>query len=372
MAVYLDHNASAPMSREVAEELRALLLEMHGNPSSVHQSGRKARARIEGVRRRLAKELGGQPNEITFTSGATEATTLVLSSLVEPGDHVVCSAFENPAIHGALAALNARVTYIRGDAMGRLNPADFQAAVDETTALVIVMMAQNEIGNIFPVKDIVTSVKPVPVFCDAVQALGRIEFDVEELGIKAASVSAHKIGGPTGVGALWLKAGTELKPTIHGGPQERGRRAGTENVVGIAGFGTALKHLAARRADSKRQLGLKKTLIAGLLKTIDGVHVHGDLEKCLANTLSFRIEGVSGELLLQALDLAGFQISSGSACSSGGLEPSETLLALGLTQEQARSGLRVSLGMETTNNDIDEFLSTLPGLIARIRASSKA
>ncbi len=372
MAIYLDYNATAPMSRPVSEALRSLLMENHGNPSSVHQAGRKARARIESVRRQLAKELGGQANEITFTSGATEATTLLLSSLVEPGDHVVCSAFEHPAIHGALTALGANITYVRGDIQGRLNPADFQVAVGDDTVLVVAMMAQNEIGNIFPIKEIVQAVKPVPVFCDAVQALGRIQFDVDSLGVKAVSVSGHKIGGPTGVGALWLKSGTTVKPMIHGGPQERGRRAGTENVLGIVGFGAALEQLEARRSDRARQLALKESLISGLRKAIGGVHIHGDPEKCLANTLSFRIEGVSGELLLQALDLAGFQISSGSACSSGGLEPSETLLALGLTREQARAGLRVSLGMETTKNDVDDFLTTLPGLVARIRDSSKS
>ena len=321
------------------------------------------------TRHTLAGELGCEAREITFTSGATEAIDLALKNLVGQGADVVVSAVEHPAVMATLDALGANIVSVPCDAAGRLSADAFAAACDERTSAVIVMLAQNEIGNIYPVREIVDAVAPIPVFCDVVQAFGRMPVKVDDLGVKGVCLSGHKFGAPAGIGALWLSGDLDFKPVIHGGPQERGRRAGTENMMGIVGFAQALDELALRRQDGARQRRLIGLLIDAINALVEPIVIHGDRTNCLANTLNFRIEGVPGELLLQALDLADVHVSSGSACSSGGLEPSATLLALGLTAVQARSGIRVSIGPETSVEDIETFCEKLGPIVKRIRAN---
>ena len=222
MSIYLDHNATAPLCRSSRERIQRWLSEGLGNPSSVHAAGRRQRALVETARRNLATEIGSKASDVVFTSGATEAIDLAIKNLVAPGGEVVCSSLEHPAVYGALESVGAQVRRVSCDAQGRLNAADFVDQLTENTQLVVLMAAQNEIGNVFPVADVAAAVAPVPVFCDAVQLFGRVPIDVNELGVRALVVSSHKIGGPTGVGALWMRG---AKGIILGGPQERGRRA---------------------------------------------------------------------------------------------------------------------------------------------------
>ncbi|MGC6417759.1 MAG: cysteine desulfurase family protein [Bradymonadia bacterium] len=369
MTVYLDHNATSPVSRDVLLAIEQYGASGWGNPSSVHRRGRSARAVVERTRHALARELGCEARELTFTSGATEAIDLALKNMVPRDRRVVVSAVEHPAVIASLEALSAEVIRVPCDESGRLSADAFGAACDEQTAAVVVMLAQNEIGNIYPIREIVDAVAPIPVFCDIVQAFGRMPVKVDELGVKGVCLSGHKFGAPSGIGALWLSGELDFRPVIHGGPQERGRRAGTENMMGIVGFSQALEELAIRRKDGGRQRKLIDLLIDGIHSSVGPIVIHGDRTNCLANTLNFRIEGVPGELLLQALDLADVHVSSGSACSSGGLEPSATLLALGLTATQARSGIRVSIGPETSVEDIKTFCEKLGPIVMRIRAN---
>ncbi len=362
---YLDHNASAIPS-VAASEAAAEWLRRGGNPSSVHGAGREARAAVEGARRSVAASLDVAPAELVFCSGATEALHLAIAGLAT-GRHVVASALEHPAVFGALRASGARVRQVRPDAGGRLAPADFVAALAPETALVVAMAAHNELGNLFPVHEIVAAVAPVPVLCDAVQAWGRVPLHPQDLGCTALALSGHKIGAPSGVGALWSKAGTQLRPWIEGGPQERGRRAGTENVAGIVGLGVAAAEIGTRLGQMERLGELRNQLQAALVG-LGGV-VHGSPEARLPNTLALRFPGLEGELLLQGLDLAGVCISSGSACSAGAIEPSPSLLACGLTEAEARGGLRVSLGPETQAADVEHLLSALPPLLERARCA---
>jgi len=363
---YLDHNASAPLCEAAREAMRSELAATPGNPSSIHRHGRRQRALIENQRRKLAALIGGRASEITFTSGATAAIHLGLNSLVSSGQHVLCSRVEHPAVVGALEWIGADIEWIPVDAEGRCRVEDFIERLRSDTAACILMAAHNELGNVYPVRELVEAVAPIPVFSDSVQALGRIELNAQELGVAGMAFSAHKLGGPKGVGALWLKAGVHPKPVQVGGGQEQGRQGGTENVIGIAGFGGALDALPERLLDQDRQRLLRDALENRLKKSNPRVVIHGDLKNRLANTSHFRIEGVAGEILLQALDLEGVSVSSGSACSSGALEPSPTLLAMGLEKNSAKAGLRISMGPETASADIDRFLHVLTEVVMRI------
>lgn len=367
--IYLDHNASALPDAEAAAAAASWLLGHAGNPSSVHAAGRRARAAVEQARREVASALGVRAPELVFTSGATEALHLAVSGLASAGAHAVVGAVEHPALFGACAVAGLETTVVPVDALGRLSPDDFAAAVRPETRFVAVMAAQNELGNLYDVRAIALAVAPVPVLCDAVQRFGRLPLSLPETGAALAVVSGHKIGAPAGVGALWIRPGLCLAPVLAGGPQERGRRAGTENVPGIVGFGVAARRVPERLAAAARVAALRDRCEAGLRAALPEVVVHGDPAARLPNTLSFRVPGLQGDLLLAALDLAGFCLSSGSACSAGALEPSPVLTALGLPPESARGALRVSLGPETTAGDIESFLAALPDVVARIRAA---
>ncbi|MGK0359665.1 MAG: cysteine desulfurase [Bradymonadia bacterium] len=366
MSIYLDHNASAPLDSAVADAMRAWLDVESGNPSSVHRWGRRARAAVELARRQVAQALGVVPGELIFTSGATEALHVAIAGLVPPGGHVVVSAVEHPAVFGACRAIGAEVTAVGVDAAGRIDAGAVGAAVRPDTALVVVMAAQNEIGVCQPIAAIAAALT-APLLCDVVQLVGRAPVSLLELGCAAAVISGHKIGGPKGVGALWLSPGFALRPWLAGGPQERGRRAGTENVLGIVGLGVAATRVPDRVAAMTRLAQLRDAFEAGL-GAISGAVVHGAGAPRLANTSAFRFEGVPGDLLLAALDLEGYCLSSGSACSAGSIEPSPTLRALGLDDATAREGLRLSMGPSTTAAEVAGCLAALPALVARVRA----
>ncbi len=348
MPIYLDHNASAIPS-PAAAAAAADWLGRPANPSSVHRAGRAARAAVERARRQVAEAIGGHPGEVVFTSGATEALHLALGR-VPRGSHVVASAVEHPALFGACRARGVTVSTAAVDGAGRLTVEAVRRALRPDTALVAVMAAQNELGNVYPVADIARAVAPVPLLCDAVQALGKIPLDVTRLGAAMAALSGHKVGAPPGVGALWVARGEPLAPLLEGGPQERGRRAGTENVAGVVALGVAAAQvpdrLAAMPAVARRRDRLRATLAEALPEWVE----HGD--PGLPNTLAGRVEGVDGDILLAALDRDGVCLSSGAACAAGGIEPSPVLLALGLDDASARGGLRFSTGPETTDAQI--------------------
>ena len=372
MDAYLDHNATAPVLPAAARAAAAWMAGPPGNPSSVHGAGRRARAAIEHARRAVAAAVGARPAEIIFTSGATEAIALAVRGCVRVGDHVVVSAVEHPAVFGACAAAGARVTRVPVDSCGRIEPEAVAAVLRPETVLVAVMAAQNEIGNLYDPVGIARACGAVPLLCDAVQALGRVPFDVAASGAALVPVTSHKIGGPSGAGALWVRPDMKLAPLLVGGPQERGQRAGTENTPAIVGFGIAAEAIATRRGAMADVTRRRDALEARLEAAVEGFVVHGSREQRLPNTSSFRIDGVDGDVLLAALDLEGIQISSGSACSAGAVEPSPVLLALGLSARAARQGLRVSIGPETTAVELDRLATTLPVLVERIRAESAA
>jgi cysteine desulfurase len=370
MTIYLDHNASA-LPLPAAVDAAAAWLARGGNPSSVHARGRAARAAVERGRRQIASAVGASPGAVVLTSGATEALHLAIGGLLEPGDHVVVSAVEHPAVFGACRAARAEVSIVAVDAAGRLSPSAFAAACRPETRLVVAMAAQNEVGTVYPTAEIAAAVAPHPLLCDAVQAWGRIPFDVGRSGAALAVLSSHKIGGPRGAGALWVRDGVALRPWLDGGPQERGRRAGTEDVAAIAGFGVAAEAVCGRLA-AMSDVARRRDRLADALAAIPGFVEHGDPGARLPNTLAGRIDGVEGEALLAALDLEGIEISSGSACSAGSVLPSPVLLAHGLDAERARQGLRFSLGPETTDAEIERVATLLPRLVERIREADLA
>jgi cysteine desulfurase len=369
---YLDHNATAWPDLPAAKAAAEWLLEGVGNPSSIHAAGRRARAALERARRQVAQVLGAAPGELVFTSGATEALHLAISGLAAPGAHALVSAVEHPAVAGACRSAGVTAESIPVDEVGRLRVEDVVTRCRTETAFVAVMAAQNEIGNLYPVEEIAEAIAPTPLIVDAVQLFGRGTVDVRALGAAVVVVSGHKIGAPAGVGALWVRPGLCLRPVLAGGPQERGRRGGTENVAGAIGFGVAASRVPARLAEMPRLAALRDTFALDLKRIVPSVVFHGDPTRRLPNTLSFRFPGIPGDVLLAALDLEGFCLSSGAACASGALEPSSVLRAMGLEPEAARGGLRLSLGPETQAADVASLLAILPVLLARIQAAGLA
>ncbi len=366
--IYFDHNATAPIDVEALRVAMATVSAAPANPSSVHAAGRRARAAVERARLQVALALDVKPSELTFTSGATEALHLAVAGLVKSGDHVLISAVEHAAALGACHRVGAQIEVVDVDGFGRLTPEAFARRLRPETRLVIVMRAQNELGNLYPVAEIAAAVAPVPVLCDVTQAFGKIPVRIPEMGVRAAVISGHKVGAPSGVGVLYAAPGACTRPVFMGGPQERGRRAGTENVLGIVALGEVCARLD-ERVKRTHELGpLRDRLADELRARLLGFHEHGDAAARLPNTLSFRLEGLAGDLVLPAMDLEGFCLSSGSACASGSLTPSPVLLALGLSEASAREGLRVSLGQGTTTVEIDRFLDVFPPVVARIRA----
>jgi cysteine desulfurase len=374
--VYLDHNASAPLRPEARAAMTAAL-DRIGNPSSAHREGAAMRSAVERARAEVAALVGAAPREIVFTSGATEANNLALRGTlaVRPG-HAVTSAIEHASVLETLRAVAAPVRAVGVDADGRVAAGDVVAACEPGTALVSLGLANGEVGSIAPVAAVTRALAGtgVAVHTDAAQAAGRMPVDVRTLGVDLLSLSAHKLGGPTGAGALWVRSGVSLVPTATGGPQERDRRAGTENVLGIVGFGAAAR--AARvelEVAAARMAELRDRLWTRIRSALPDAMPNGPTdEPRLPNTLNVSFPGVAGESLLVLLDLEGVATSLGSACAAGAPEPSHVLRAMGRSDTEARTGLRLSLGPSTTVDEVDRVAAILPRLVAQVRAGRAA
>jgi cysteine desulfurase len=375
--VYLDHAATTPIDPEVAEAMASVLRETHGNPSSIYAEGRAARALVDRARDEVAATINAEPSEIVFTSGGTEADNLALRGAlkVEDGrDGLVTTAIEHHAVIDTARDLErhaqARVTVVGVDRYGVVDPAAIRDSIDERTSLVSVMHANNEIGTIEPIIEIgaICRKKDVTFHSDAVQTVGALEVDVQKTPVDLLSINAHKFYGPKGVGALYVRRGTRLATIQTGGGQEKGRRTGTENVAGIVGLGVAMRIARERRAaESPRQAQLRDRLIAGVRTRVPDAVLNGHPTERLPNNASFCVPGTDGESLIVALDLEGFAVSSGSACTSGETEPSHVLLALGLDRDVAKGSLRVTVGRSTTEAHVDRFVDALARVVARLR-----
>jgi cysteine desulfurase len=378
--IYLDHNATTPVAPEVREAMLPFLGEDFGNPSSVHWFGQRARRAVERAREQVADLLGADPREIVFTGGGTEAANQALRGTVEAAGRsdaaVVTSAVEHKAVLSPCLRLEqsgVRVTIVGVDADGVVDVAAVAAALDERTVLVAVIFANNEVGTIQPVERIVETAhaRGVPVFTDAVQAVGRLPLDVRTLGVDLLALSGHKLYGPKGVGALYVRRGTRVGPLILGGDHEGGRRAGTENVPAIVGLGRACELARGRLdADGRRLRVLRDRLEAGILSRVPDAQFHGARERRLPNTASVSFPGVEGESLLMNLDLLGVAVSTGSACSAGSLRPSHVLLAMGRPAEVAHAAIRLSLGRDNTEEEIDIAIEAVAEAVGRLRSAS--
>lgn len=372
--IYLDYAATTPLDARVEETMRAYGREIFGNPSSLHAAGRAARAAIDTARDTIADLLGADPAELIFTGGGTEADNLAIKGVARAmrsrGTHIITTAIEHHAVLESCVALEAegfRMTYLRPDADGYIHPAQVADAITPETVLVSVMYANNEIGTVQPIAEIgrICRTRRVPFHTDAVQAAGELPLAVRELQVDLLSLSAHKVYGPKGVGALYVRTGTRLRPLQHGGGHEHERRAGTENVAGIVGFATALS-LAHDPTETARIRALRDRLLAGLLAIPDS-RVHGGMAPRLANNANVGFAGVPGETLLLALDLEGIAISTGAACAAGAVEPSHVLLALGYPHGRAQEAVRFSLGRNTTAAEIDRTIEVVTAVVHRLR-----
>ncbi|MCL0093641.1 cysteine desulfurase NifS [Dehalococcoidia bacterium] len=378
--VYLDCAATTPMRNEVLEAMSPYFNIRFGNPSSIHSFGQEARGAIEEAREKVAALVGGRGEEIVFTSGGTEADNFAIKGTAyaneHNGNHIITSSIEHHAVLESCRFLErrgTRVTYLPVDKYGLVDPEDVGAAITEKTVLISIMHASNEVGTIQPIAEIgkIARERGIPFHTDAVQTAGHIPVNVDELGVDLLSMSAHKLYGPKGMGALYIRKGTRLVSFMHGGEQERRRRASTENVPGIVGFGRAAELAQSELGkESRRLISLRTQLIEGLLERIDRLTLNGHPTKRLPNNVNVSIEFVEGESILLNLDLEGIAASTGSACSSSSLEPSHVLLALGLPPELAHGSLRFTMGLYTTEEDIGRVLEVLPPVVARLRAMS--
>ncbi|MGI8941079.1 MAG: cysteine desulfurase family protein [Actinomycetota bacterium] len=377
---YLDYAASTPVLPEVTEAMVAVLRGDFGNPSSVHAYGRAAREIVEDARERVATSVGASPVEIIFTGGGTEADNLAIkgaaSKLRGNGDHVITSAFEHHAVLDSVEWLGRNgfeVTVVPVGADGIVDPDQVAAAVRPSTVVVSIMAVNNEIGTAQPVAAIGRAVKGVNpstlVHTDAVQMLGNLPVDLHELGVDFAAFSAHKFGGPKGVGFLYARSHAPVEALLHGGGHEGGRRSGTLNVPGLAGLGSAAE-IAAKEVDHKieRVGALRARLWAGIKDSIKGARLNGHPSKRVPGTLNVSISGADGETLLLLFDSAGIACSAGSACQSGAIDPSHVLLAIGVPRDIAAGSVRFSLGRESTDSDVDAVLEVLPGIVERARS----
>lgn len=378
--VYLDNAATTALSPKVLEKMMPYLTDIYGNASSPHSFGQTARIGVEHAREQVARAINADPSEIVFTGCGTESDNTVLFGVAEryakKGDHIITTNVEHHAILHSCAALEKkgiRVTYLPVDKDGLVTPEQVRDAITDKTILVSVMFANNEVGTIMPIPEIaaVCHEKGVLFHTDAVQAAGHIPIDVKAMGIDMLSISGHKFHGPKGVGVLYERKGIRLPSYIIGGEQEKGRRAGTENVAGIVGLGEALELAVTNMGEtSARMTRMRDRLIEGIESTIPEVKLNGHRTKRLPNNVNFSIKYIEGESILLMLDMAGIAASSGSACTSGSLDPSHVLLALGLTHEVAHGSVRMTLGDDTTDEDIDYVLETLPKVAHRLRAMS--
>jgi cysteine desulfurase len=379
--VYLDNNATTRMREEALEAMLPYCRDIYGNASSIHQFGRAARTAIDEARAKVASLLGAaKPEEIIFTSGGTEADNFAIrgavSALRSKGDHIITSSVEHHAVLNVCKALEKegfKVTYVNVDKDGIVDTNELKKAITDKTILITIMYANNEVGTIEPIGEIgaIARERGVCFHSDAVQAAGKIPFELKDLNIDLASVSAHKIYGPKGVGALYIRKGTKISPQMLGGHHEMGRRAGTENVAGIVGFGKAAELAKKELTGEARALtALRDRLHKGITGTIEDVTLNGHPAKRLPNTLNVRFKYLEGESIILNLDMEGVAVSTGSACTSGSLEPSHVLTAMGVDPADTQGSIRFSLGRDNTKEDIDYVLEVLPPIIKRLRDMS--
>ncbi|MDR2392402.1 MAG: cysteine desulfurase [Planctomycetota bacterium] len=377
--VYLDNAATTRVDPEVFKAMQPYFCEKFGNAASqYYELGRQARLALENAREKLAALIGASPEEVFFTAGATESDNWMIQGTVLGGKrpHIVTSAIEHHAVLEPLEWLKKNgygdFTILPVDRTGKVDPGDLEKAIRPDTGLVTIMHANNEIGTLQPIECLAAIAREagVPFHTDACQSVGKIALDADQLGIDALSLSAHKFHGPKGIGALYLRKGSRLAPFVHGGGQENRRRAGTSNVAGAVGMGKAADLAAGRLNDGPRQAALVEAMWKGLSGAIVKIHRNGDPVDRIPNILSVCVEGAEGEAILGYLDMAGIQVSSGSACTSGSLEPSHVLLACGVPVERAHGSIRVSISHETTEEDAKLLVSAMPDVVTRLRAMS--
>lgn len=379
--IYMDHAATTSTDVEVVEAMKPFFTQKYGNPNSIHSFGQEAREAVEEAREKIARLIGANPSEIVFTAGGTEADNYAIKGIAwanqKKGNHIITSQIEHHAVLHSCQFLEKhgfKVTYLKVDKYGLIDPEDVKKAITDQTILVTIMHANNEIGTIEPIKEIGKIVKEAGIYfhTDSVQTTGHIPIEVNDLGVDMLSISGHKLYGPKGVGALYLRKGTKIVNLIDGGAQEKNRRAGTENVTGMVGLGKAVelseKRLAGGEVD--KVVKLRDKLITGIMDQIENVRLNGHSTNRLPGNVNICFEFIEGESMLLNLDMKGVAASSGSACTSGSLEPSHVLLAIGLPPEIAHGSLRLTLGKDNTEEDIDYVLDILPKIIEKLRALS--
>jgi cysteine desulfurase len=383
MRIYFDHNATTPVDPAVAETIARVMTDEYGNASSVHHFGQRAKAVLDEARSSVAALIGAEPSEIVFTSGGTESDNFALRGVAEALEptgrrHLIASSIEHEAVLVTLRALARRgwrTTLLSVDASGILRPEALAEALTDDTAIVSVMHANNEIGTIQPIAELarLAHARGALFHTDAVQSIGKIPADVRALGVDLLSLSAHKFNGPKGAGALWIKRGARVTAILTGGKHERSRRAGTENVPAIAGLGVAAR-LAAKKVatEGPRLATLRNRLEEAILAQVPGTVINGDREPRVPNTTNISFEAVEAESLLIALDLEGIAVSTGSACSSGTLEPSHVLRAMGLPSPRTQNSIRLSLGAGNTDAEVDFVVSKLPAIVDKLRSLTGA
>ena len=383
--IYLDHNATTPVHPEVLEAMLPFMTDQFGNGSSIHTYGREARNAIDDAREQVAALINAKsPSEIVFTSTGTEADNYAIKGIVElqqsrsGGNHIITSAIEHHAVLHTCQYLEKRgfeVTYLPVNRYGRIQLDDLREAIRDETILISIMHANNETGAIEPIAEIceIAQERRIPVHTDAVQSVGKLSVDVQALGVSMLSLSAHKIYGPKGIGALYIRRGTRLENLLHGGSHERNRRAGSENVPSIVGIGAAAALAKKDREANVEHLNqLTGKLRQGLHKGIDRIHENSDPENSLPGTLNISFEYIEGESLILRLDMEGICVSTGSACTSGSMEPSHVLAALGLPPQLAQGTVRFSLGKDNTEAEIDEVIEKVPKVVEQMRGMSPA
>ncbi|MGB7061609.1 MAG: cysteine desulfurase NifS [Candidatus Zixiibacteriota bacterium] len=378
--VYLDHSATTPMRTEVLEAMLPYLKDKFGNASSIHGFGREAKVAVEEARETVAQIVNAASSEVFFTSGGTESDNLAIKGTAfanrKKGKHIITSQIEHHAVLESCKFLEKEgfeVTYLPVDSQGLVDPDDFKKAIRDDTTLVSIMHVNNEVGTIQPIEELskIAGEKEAYFHTDAVQSVGKIRVDVQTSNVDMLSMSGHKIYGPKGVGALYVRKGVRITPWTHGGHHERSRRAGTENVPGIVGFARALELMNQELEDRREQMkNLTETFYRRLAQSIPDVVLHGDSTKRIPNILSLSFKGVEGESVILSLDMKGVAVASGSACTSGTLEPSHVLSAMGVPPEVAQGAVRFSFGRDNTMEDVEYVLSLLPEIVQRLRSIS--
>jgi len=378
--VYFDHSATTPVHPAVAEEMIRYITGNFGNPSSIHSFGREVKKAVEEAREKVARGIGAKPEEIVFTSGGTESDNMAIKGAAyanrRKGNHIITSAVEHHAVLDTCKVLQEEgfaLTVLPVDSYGMVRLEDVKKAINDKTILISIMHANNEVGTIQPIPEIgrLAREKGILFHSDAVQSMGKIPVNVDDLQVDFLTISGHKLQAPKGIGVLYIRQGAAWQPVSHGGGQERKHRPGTENVPGIVALGKAVELAVAElREESQRLAGLRDKIIQGVMDKVPHVHINGHPDSRLPNLVNFTFEFVEGESLLFSLDMEGVAASSGSACSSGSVEPSHVLLAMGIPPETARGSLRLTLGRDNTDGDVEYFLDILPPVVNRLRAMS--